>query len=502
MTGWSWPIAARLAPWPRWARGALAFAAGALGALALPPYHVLPGLAVAFVALAWLIDGARGWRAAAVIGWLFGAGFFGLGLAWLGNAFMVDAERFGAFAIPAVAGLAAGLALFPALAAGMARLARPGWRRALALALAWTTMEWLRGHVLTGFPWNLLATVWDPFTAPVQLAALAGAYGLSLATALIAILPAAGARGLAGAVVLLALLWGGGAARIAVTETPADGPPVRVVQGNVAQHHKWRDDLRQAHLDRYVALSRGTDGPRPAIIVWPETAVPYFLDEEAGLRGALATLVAPDGVLITGVVRRAWNEHDALSLYNSVQAIGATGALAATYDKAHLVPFGEYTPLRAVLSWARLVPGAIDFSAGPGPVTWRLPGLPAPSPLVCYEAIFPGAVTAPGDRPDWLLNVTNDAWFGLSAGPHQHMAAARLRAVEEGLPLVRAANTGISAIVDALGRTVARLELGTEGVIDAPLPGHLAPPPYAQFGDLLLIPILVLWVVAGPFRRW
>jgi apolipoprotein N-acyltransferase len=498
VTGFGVAAAARIAAWPRHARWPAALAAGGLAAAALPPVHALPLLVVAFAVLLWLIDGAARARGAAFHGWLFGVGFFGVGLAWLGNAFMVDAERFGAFAVPAVVGLACGLGLFPAMVAAVAHRARAGWCRALTLALAWTVAEWLRGHMLTGFPWNLLATVWEPFAAPAQAAALVGAYGVGLVTALIAILPAVGRRGPLVAGVLLGLLWGGGGARIALTDTPADGPWLRVVQGNVAQHHKWRDDLRREHLERYIALSRGPAATPPSIIVWPETAVPYFLTDEPDLLRVLGTLVPAGGYLITGAVRRSPTADGALALFNSVHAIAADGTLAATYDKAHLVPFGEYTPLRSVLSRARLVPGGIDFSAGPGLVTWRLPGLPGASPLVCYEAIFPGRVARTDDRPDWLLNVTNDAWFGISGGPYQHLATARLRAIEEGLPLVRAANTGISAVIDPLGRTVAALRLGGGGVIDVALPGPLAPTPYGRFGDWLLGGLIAgLAVAAG-----
>ncbi|MEX2647759.1 MAG: apolipoprotein N-acyltransferase [Alphaproteobacteria bacterium] len=490
---------ARLAALPLWLRGGVAGGLGALATLALPPHHFVPALLVAATGLLWLLGTCAKLRAALFLGWLFGVGFFGVGLAWLANAFYVEADRFGAFAIPAVAGLAIGLAVFVALAAAAAWYAPPGWRRAVAFALAWTVAEWLRGHLLTGFPWNLVATVWAPWPAPAQFAAIAGVYGLGFATMLAAALPSSGPRGAALAAAVVGALWLGGAARL--PDGPAavvPGVTLRVVQGNVAQHHKWRAELREAHLARYVALSRTSKAP-PRLVVWPETAVPYFVDEEPELRALLAGLVAPDGVLLTGAVRRVDDGSKGASLFNGIQAIDARGAVVATYDKAHLVPFGEYTPLRAVLSAAKLTAGAVDFSAGPGLVTWALPGLPAASPLVCYEAIFPGRVTSSAERPAWLLNVTNDAWFGLGAGPRQHFAAVRLRAIEEGLPLVRAANTGISAIVDPYGRVVAALDLGAEGVIDALLPAALgSAPPYARAGDLMLVPILG----AAAFALW
>ncbi|MGH6719912.1 MAG: apolipoprotein N-acyltransferase, partial [Alphaproteobacteria bacterium] len=274
------------------------------------------------------------------------------------------------------------------------------------------------------------------------------------------------------------------------------GASLRIEQGNVAQHHPWRSELRQAHLARYGALSQNAPGPRPRLLIWPESAVPYFLDEEPGLRATLGALVAPGGAFVSGVVRRRVDDGTLGAVWNSVMAVDDAGEVIAGYDKAHLVPFGEFMPLRALIPFRKLTEGSLDFSAGPGRVTWRLPGVPAVSPLVCYEAIFPGAVTRPDDRaddrPEWLLNVTNDAWFGASAGPYQHLAAARLRAVEEGLPLVRAANTGISVVTDPYGRVVAGLGLGEDGVIDAVLPAALAAPTlYARAGDLVLLPLAV-----------
>jgi apolipoprotein N-acyltransferase len=290
---------------------------------------------------------------------------------------------------------------------------------------------------------------------------------------------------------LLVLLWSGGALRLAgAAPPPGPGPVLRLVQANIDQHHKWQPELRMQWFRRHLELSaQVADGVRA--VIWPESATPYALDQEPEARRLIGQVVPPGGLLLTGGERfdlaseppRAWN---------SLFALDPSGAIVARYDKRELVPFGEFLPLRGVLGrigLKKVTGGTIDFQPGPGRQTLTLPGLPPFSPLICYEAIFPGAVVDPGARPAWLLNITNDAWFGRSSGPYQHLAMARLRAVEEGLPLVRSANTGISAVVDPLGRITARLDLGTTGVLDAALPAPLAaPPPFARFG---------LWVVVA-----
>jgi len=238
-------------------------------------------------------------------------------------------------------------------------------------------------------------------------------------------------------------------------------------------------------------------------VIWPETAVPYYLSDSSELRVALSKLVPPDGLLISGALRRSVDSTNRPQLWNSLHALAPDASLVATYDKHHLVPFGEYVPLRNVLGLSKLVHGDVDYSSGPGPRTLLLPGLPPMSPLICYEGIFPGDVIDSANRPEWLLNVTNDGWFGNTAGPYQHFQAARLRAIEEGLPLVRAANTGISAVVDAHGRIVGKLALGTEGVLDAALPKALDYlTPYARVGDTIILAVLALCGGIIALRRY
>jgi apolipoprotein N-acyltransferase len=411
-----------------------------------------------------------------------------------------------------VGGLSAYFALYPAAAAVVARATTaPGAGRVAVLAAAWTAGEWLRGVALSGFAWNPIGSVWTPVEV-VQLAAASGVYGLSLLTVLAAAAPAAVAHGrraglrlTGGAAALVAAAWLGGAARLAAAPDAAvDGVRLRLVQPNVSQVQKWREDLRQAQLAKLLALSRRIGGPPPTHIIWPETATPYFVASEPRLRRTLAQVVPPGGALITGAMRTAPDPANPgrPRIWNSLHAIDAAGAVTATYDKFHLVPFGEYVPLRSILGLAKLTHGDTDFSAGEGPATLRLPGLPPFSPLICYEVIFPGEVVAAGERPEWLLNVTNDAWFGVSSGPYQHFASARLRAVEEGLPVARAANTGVSGIIDAYGRVVGRLELGREGVVDGPLPRATAQPtPFARFGNTPVLILCIALIILGPLSK-
>lgn len=505
-----------------WRRAVAATVLGLVATGALPPIHAVPLLLIAFTGLLWVADGVRSWRGAFGVGWWFGLGHFASGLYWIAHALLVDAARF-AWMIPfAVLGLAAGLALFTGAALAVVSLSRArGVARVLVLGLAWTAAEWLRGHLLTGFPWNLTGTVWADLPAMMQLSAAVGVYGLGLMTVILAALPAtladaataaAGIGGrplqrwlgvLVGAAVL-ALIWTGGVLRLADAEdTIVGGVRLRLVQPNVAQSLKWSRDLLESHFNRIVELSQSAPTARITHVIWPETAVPFFLAKDSVHLAAVAAVAPPNGAVITGAPRTTPQPEAVFRAWNSLHAVDHAGRVVATYDKAHLVPFGEYVPLRDVLPLSKIAPGATDFSAGPGPVSLAVPGLPKISPLICYEIIFPGDVVAPDDRPGALLNVTNDAWFGISAGPFQHFAAARFRAVEEGLPLIRAANNGISAVVDPWGRVVVSLGLGRTGFVDSDLPVAIAPTLYARLGDwtLLGFAIVVLLLVPVTWRR-
>jgi apolipoprotein N-acyltransferase len=483
----------RLASLTGWRAHAAAAALGLLSALALPPLHALPVLLLAVPGLLALIGAAKDWRAAVLRGFWFGFAHHLVGLYWITDAILVEAARYWWLVPLAVPAVAAVLAPFIAVACGIARVAPPGWRRALALAGAWTLLDIARQFVATGFPWNPWGADWavpgmfgDVF---IQPAAWVGVPGMTLFTLLLAATPWLGRRAIAlGAVGLLA--WGAfGAVRLSVPPPPAPGVQVVLAQGNVPQGEKWNRTRAVGIFERYLALTRSglaqaraRDPAATDVVVWPESASPFLADTDPGARSAIAEAAGGAPALI-GSVRFDVADRP----HNSLVALVGAGPPAAIYDKWHLVPFGEYSPGWVPLA-VQLVQGG-GFVPGPGPETMHVPGLPPVGPLICYEAIFPAQVVDAADRPAWMVNVTNDAWFGNSAGPRQHLAAARLRAVEEGLPLVRAANTGISAAFDANGRELGRLGMGMAGTLVVALPGALAPPPFARVG--LAIPAVL-----------
>lgn len=480
-----------------------AFGLGGLAALAMPPLHLIPLLLLALPGLLVLLGRAEGWKRAALIGWAFGWGHHTVGLYWITYSILTEAERLWWLVPLAVPLLALWMGIYSAIPAVLAWRARPGWPRALVLAGGWVLAEFVRGWAFTGFPWNLLGSAWAFAALPVQAASVIGAHGLSLVTVLLACTPLLGRRAMAGGLAAMLAFAGFGAARL----WPAEPEPLPVtlvlVQGNVAQEAKWREETRWPIFRRYLELSReGAEaaareapGTRP-VIIWPETASPFLLADDPEARRIAAAALPPDGLLLAGTVRAEWGpDRRASKLFNSLVALGPDAEVAALYDKSHLVPFGEYMPLSGLLP-IRVIRGGVDFGAGPGPVALPLPGLPPAGPLICYEVIFPGAVVG-AERPGWLLNITNDAWFGISAGPYQHLAAARLRAVEEGLPLARAAQTGISASFDSRGREVARLPLGETGVALSPLPRAGEPTAFSRFGLMVPAALTLLALLGG-----
>ena len=500
----------------------LAFAAGAAAALAFAPIYLVPLIFISFPVLVLLIDRAGDRHAALVSGWWFGLGYFLVGLYWVGNSFLAqnDVPKWGG--VFAALALAAALAVFIALAARLAKMLwLDGWRRVPLFASCFSTAEWLRGHLFTGFPWNLQANVWGWADSMIQPVSLLGSYGLGFLTVLAAASFVAlasdhrkGSTGINGSrnfatwglpalsLGLLGLLFVFGMVRLSGAENVFH-PEVRlrIVQANIPQIEKWERGKWRDNFVRHIGLSIEGNGGLDGIthVIWPETAVPYFIGSEPSRRHLVARALGNGPVVITGAPRIEEGE-DKPTYFNTVHAIGAEAELLATYDKAHLVPFGEYLPFRSFLNrfgLEKLTPGAVDFSAGPGLRTITLPDLPAFGPLVCYEVIFPGRVTADDDRPAWLLNLTNDAWFGNSPGPYQHLVMTRFRAAEEGLPIVRAAGTGISAVIDPYGRILSSLALNRQGVIDSGLPRALgAPTFYARNGDLFFALLLVLGFAA------
>ena len=526
-----------------WRRILIAFVAGAGAVLALPPLNVWPAPFVSFSILLWLVDGAAAGRlggvwSAAAVGWWFGFGYFLAGLYWIGHAFLVDARTFGWFLPLAVTALPAGMAVYPALGVALARLIwTRGATRVLALAAALTLSEWLRGHLLGGFPWNAFGYA---LISPLWLAqgtALVGIWGMTFVAIAVFASPAVladdrsdTARPWLPVTMSLALVMAlavFGTARLSAHPTTfVEGVRLRIMQPNLRQDEKFNISHKQQVMSRYLDLSASSTGPRPAglndvtHLIWPESAFPFFLTRQPDALAQIAALLRPNTVLITGGIRppEAMSNQPVMRAYNSIYVIGPDGSILSFYDKVHLVPFGEYLPFQEALErlgMMQLTRTRGGFIAGDRRRNQRLPAAPDFLPLVCYEVIFPGAavpvserpgwlydhvgrylawpfVAGSGERPGWMLNLTNDGWFGQSAGPYQHFQQARVRAIEEGLPLVRAANTGISAVVDPLGRVIRSLPLGAEGVIDAALPQRLAPTLYARAGDGPLAAMLVL----------
>ncbi|MGE0532956.1 MAG: apolipoprotein N-acyltransferase [Hyphomonadaceae bacterium] len=505
-----------------WQRRGLAVAAGAMATLGHAPFQLTLLYAVAITVLVWLLDISatqeRKLRSAFSIGWFFGLGHFATGLYWVAAAFNVDSDAWGpVWGIPATLALAAGLALFFGVGALLAMLL---WtkdvRRIAALAIGIFVSEWLRGHILTGFPWLLPAYVWTPGEPISQLASLVGAYGLSLITLLFAATPAALADGAQSsgrrfAPVLVAALaigmaWGWGVQRIASApvELPGAQPIIRVADSGLGQAEKWqnRPDQEWRVLQRYLdASGEPSDDNADTIVIWPEGAIPvvnFFMLENPDFMAALGRGLG-DRVLITGLTRREPRVDD-LAYFNSaavIDGVNSEARVSQIYDKNHLVPFGEYIPFWNLVSNFNIAPlqriGA-GFEAGPPPTRLVVPGAPPAAVLICYEAIFPGMTPRGDGRPGWIVMVTNDAWFGGGSGPYQHYAMARYRAIEEGLPITRAASGGISAIVDAYGREVAATTARTP-YAEAQLPPALPEPPFAQWGSILLAILFVL--VAG-----
>ncbi len=524
-----------------WRRALFTALLGVLSVLAFAPFGLWPVLFLTFGPLLWLLDGCHRDHAAlrarltcaSLTGFWFGFGYFLAGLYWVAEAFLVEPWRHG-WLIPFVmTALPAGMALFFAAAAALAMILwRRGMARAFALAIAFGLAEYARGHVLTGLPWNLVGYAILGPDAMMQLASLFGVYAASLLAALLFVSPAAiaaprgsglgGGKGAAALAVSLLLLLGvgslWGAQRLAHAGTGGTGIKIRIVQADIDQAEKWRPENSAEIFNDYLALTKsganGLDGI--SLVVWPETAVPFLLADSPEALALLADTLPEGTSLLVGSARLV-EERDragvptATRIYNSLLVVDDKGQVLGGYDKIHLVPFGEYLPFQDFMErmgFMQLTGVRGGFSAGTGPRRLAVPGAPLAIPLICYEIIFPdevadisatqksmrseNKVANISERPGWMINVTNDAWFGSSAGPYQHFQQARVRAVEQGLPLVRAANTGISAMIDPYGRIVAEIGLGEKGAIDAELPKAGPETAFVRFGSVLEISALLL----------
>ena len=490
-----------------WRRNLTVIAAGAVASISLPPSDMLPLLWLTIPVLVWILDGVRTKVGALWVGWLFSFGYLAFSLYWLTFALFVAIDQYWWLVPFASSGLAFGLSIYFGIGTMIATRV-PRERPLGPGAGAGGDVEpggmglWPFPHRLSLEPAGLCL---DGIPLADSMRFWIGIYGVTvlvlLAPALAALLgdPSVGvrrARLAAGAglgIVLVAAI--AGAIRLpAEAMATQPGVRLRLVQPSIQQSLKWVAGMYDKNLRQHIELSRTPADTPPTAIVWSEAAEPFPLDGYPENARFLGSILAPGQLLITGIDRDLSKETPP-TFRDSIQVLDGSGAILGTYDKFHYVPFGEYMPLGKYLPFIKAVAvGSIDPTPGPGPATLRLPGLPPVGMLICYEVIFPNDVVDRSNRPDWLLDVTNDAWFGLSAGPYQHFAMMRVRSVEEGLPLANAANDGISGVVDPYGRITARLGLGKIGVVDADLPKPLPPTLYSRVGD---IPFFLM--VAGMF---
>ena len=483
----------------------LSFAAGLAGALGFAPIGLWPLMILSLAALLWLVERAPTLRSALARGWCYGFGQFVLGLNWIATAFTYQAAMPAWLGWVAVVLLSLYLAIYPAAAAGLAW--RWGRRNALVFVLlfaaAWIVTEWLRGTLFTGFAWNPIGvSLIDTFFS--WPARWIGTYGLSglallLGGVLFLVLRRDSRPAAATALGALVILCGAAWAVAAAAPAGEPGGAVRIVQPNIGQQNKWDPGFREENFRRQQRLT-GAPIDEPRLVLWPEAATPDFIGVDRGARARIASLIGPQDLILLGAVELVFGPTGVTdAAYNSLFALDAQGRIVGRYDKAHLVPYGEYLPMRPLLSTlglSRLAPGDKDFLSGPGPRNIALPGFGTAGIQICYEIIFSGDVVSDDDRPDFIFNPSNDAWFG-SWGPPQHLAQARLRGLEEGLPVLRATPTGISAVIDHEGRLLHSLPSGVEGVIDARLPGAGRPTIFARFGNLLPFLFVLLLVAAA-----
>jgi apolipoprotein N-acyltransferase len=499
-----------------WQRTLMLVAAGALTGLTQPPTGLWPLMFLCVPVLILTLDSADRQRRMAQFcpGFLFGLGYFSVVLHWIGFAFLVDAETY-LWMMPFMVGaLAGGMSVYWGLATLVAgRMWCGGICRVMLFASCLALAEWLRGHLFTGFPWAVPGLIAMEMGGVRQLASVIGMTGLSFvivlwagapvllfdqrrivvmtATALLALLP---------------LAWAWGSWR--VPDRPVDnvaGVKLRIVQPNIPQNDKWRDENHLPIFEKLISMSRRGEPSLSGAthVIWPESAVPFLIDESAEALAMLDELLPDDAVLLMGALRRERDQTGETHVFNSILGFDGFANVVVRYDKWRLVPGGEFLPLAWLLEplgFRKVVTVPGSFTAGPGPQSLTVPAAPEAGFSVCYEAIFPNGIVGV-ERPAWLVNVTNDGWFGNSTGPYQHLAQARMRAIEQGLPIIRAANTGISAVVDPYGRVLTSLTLGQEGVIDSSLPTGLSPTPYVRFGDIILAILLIVGIVPAAVTQ-
>jgi apolipoprotein N-acyltransferase len=509
-----------------WKRALLALSCGFLSVLAMPPFDAFYVLWLTLPVMILLTDGttSSGFRLRALFGdafrtgWWFGLGYFTAGLYWIGHAFLVESEKFALLMPLAVLVLPAVLAVFYGLAFWLARtLWCPGACRLIVLALALSFMEWLRSFLFTGFPWNPLGMALTFSSASMQTAHIIGLTGLNFLAVLIFASPVLLAEQMRrrtfpllflSSIVVFAANYAYGVYRLSERDqTYHETMSLRLVQPNIAQIDKWNPDKREDNFNTLLDLSASNQNPddlgllSTTHLIWPETAVPFLLTREPSALATIGKMLPLGSVLMTGAIRtRDFADQSEPLFYNSLQILDENGAFLQSLDKVRLVPFGEFVPFAAwleKLGFEKLTEFKGSFGKGSQLQSVTLPGTPPFLSLICYEIIFPHLIVGVEPRPQWMVNVTNDAWFGHSTGPYQHLRQAQIRAVETGLPVVRAANTGISAVINPWGNLLHHLDLGERGIIQSALPQALPPTFYASYPWLMPALFGLALVLAG-----
>ncbi len=487
---------------------ALAAALGMLGALAFPPINFIVAPFIAFPAWLYMLESNQdqSWKRHFSLGFWFALGYFTVGLYWITFALGVDLSIFWWLIPFSLFGIPTGLGVYVGIMSVLLKLTNSrGISRCFFFAALWTTGELAWGTGPMALPWNPLGSIWTGFEPMLQTLSIYGIYGLTLVTALLVSLPTLLRKNqfkpgriayITSMLCLFILASGWGIIR--PTSTPVhykENPPVvRLVQPYIPQDLNWQPARAQEQFRDLIQLSSEPGELKPNIIIWPESALPLLLGEDQVAREVVARMLPENGYLLSGSLRRERVPDEKMKIYNSLIMVGSDASVVATYDKHHLVQFGEYLPLRSIIpsSITKITSGDNDFSRGPGPATVSLDSIPSFSPLICFEGIFSGEVVAPGPRPEWLLNITNDTWYGNSSGPYQHLQLSRMRSIEEGLPMVRAVNSGISAVFDSFGQEIARKGLLVRGVLDVHLPPALLEPTiFAQYGHLIFMLMMV-----------
>lgn len=490
------------------------FLLGGITVLGLPPYHYIFFSIIGLASFFYLINTNNSIKSVFYISWFFGIGFFGFGLSWLSEAFFTEGMNIEYLApIPPI-GLGLFLGLYICIPACLSILFSSGVFRLIAFSAVWCASEILRGVLFTGFPWNPIGSILARWPIFIQTASIWGVYGVGFFFVMFA-----SSFGLlnwkdfykkkiffAVPVLIFVFFMSFGWIRLKTLENShlINGITVRLVQPNIKQGIKWDRGHAERVLMDYIHLSRSNGAEKVTHVLWPETATQFVLDQDNFAHSMILSALLPSSILLAGSLRVERDENGKLKLFNSVVAINDLGVNLGYYDKNHLVPFGEYVPLSKIFPFIkRIVPGSIDFSRGRGIKTTNIPRTLPVGILVCYEIIFPGKVVDKKERPYWIMNATNDAWYGMSSGPYQHFVSAQFRAVEEGIPVVRVANSGISGVINAYGRVLKKTNLGEKTVLDSGIPYRTKSATiFGLYGNIIPFFMFVISMTFLFFAQW